>query len=85
MDLLQLANKFGVYGSIEDLEHITIGHINQTYRVKINGSNYIMQMINKYVFINIAICIIGNIIGTIPISLMFKVNKQVAPLNNEEN
>ena len=52
MDLLQLANKFGVYGSIEDLEHITIGHINQTYRVKINGNNYIMQMINKYVFNN---------------------------------
>ena len=24
VDLLKLANKFGVYGSIEDLEHITI-------------------------------------------------------------
>ena len=35
-------------------------------------------MINKYVGINLAITIIGNIIGTIPMSLMFKVDVKVA-------
>lgn len=41
-------------------------------------------MKTKYVFINVAICVVANVIGTLPISLMFKVSKKVAPLNNEQ-
>ncbi len=52
MTLIEIANKFGIYGNLIDTEHIVIGHINQTYRVNIDGANYIMQRINKYVFKN---------------------------------
>lgn len=50
MNLIDIAKLFGINGTIEEEEHITIGHINLTYRVKINGSEYIMQRINTYVF-----------------------------------
>ena len=52
MDLNIISNLFGIDGLIEEDEHITIGHINVTHRVMINGTNYIMQRINKYVFKN---------------------------------
>ena len=51
MDLSNIAKLFGISSKIVEEEHITIGHINLTYRVKFEtGEEYIMQRINKYVF-----------------------------------
>ncbi len=52
MNIELIAKKFGIEGEIEELEHITAGHINVTYRVKYGTTNYIIQRMNKYVFKN---------------------------------
>ena len=76
MELLKIANKFGIFGEIEETEHIVIGHINQTYRIKINGSNYIMQRINKYVFKN-PIELMDNIINVTTYIKNYLINKNM--------
>ena len=52
MILEDIAKKFGIDGELNDKEHITIGHINQTYRVRFGKTDYIMQRMNKFVFKN---------------------------------
>ena len=48
--LSPIAEFFGLSGAIEQVRPISTGHINRTYRVQIDGHEYIMQRINGYVF-----------------------------------
>ena len=64
MDLSKVAKLFGINNKIVEEEHITIGHINVTYRVKFDDDKeYIMQRINKYVFKD-PVSLMNNIILT---------------------
>ena len=61
MNIESVAKLFGINGPLEEDEHITIGHINVTHHVKIGGSDYIIQKINKFVFKN-PVALMDNII-----------------------
>ncbi len=49
-DITKACAAFLEFDSIEELENIPNGHINVTDRVKINGTNYILQRINTGIF-----------------------------------
>jgi len=48
--LCQIAEIFDLSGKLENVQPVTNGHINLTYRAEIDGQEYILQRINGYVF-----------------------------------
>ena len=48
--ILEIVQKEFLIPKIKTIKPITAGNINSTYRVECNGSNYILQKINKNVF-----------------------------------
>lgn len=57
MELHELIRMFAVEGSITDISEYGNGHINRTYRVRMNRDgkleNYILQQINTHIFKNV--------------------------------
>ena len=53
-EVLEIAKKFNINGTPENISLIESGHINKTYLVKCDtGKRYILQYVNTYVFPNI--------------------------------
>ena len=51
MTASEIASKFNLKGKVEQLEPISTGHINDTYKVTCSGGRqYLLQKINHYVF-----------------------------------
>lgn len=51
--LAQVLSQFGIRGTVQSINYIRTGHINQTYEVNISGKSYCVQTINTYVFPNV--------------------------------
>ena len=50
----EIAHRFPIDGEVASISQIKSGHINETYLVTThNGSRYILQWINRYVFPNV--------------------------------
>ena len=53
-EVFEIAKKFNINGTPENISLIESGHINKTYLVKCDtGKRYILQYVNTYVFPNI--------------------------------